>query len=1149
MLFGLAVILAAISGTATAHAAVGPHWDVRAIWGDTNLPPGGEGQFELQVRNVGDESAEEALTITDQLPAGVTATDIQWHFVTMAFESSGATYSLQVDLTEFCTGNGPGAAPSIVGATAITCVLPKEKPVTCCGGHSGTVHPVAELSKPLPLVGEFGYLPQILVDVAIGPLPPANPGTNKATVSGGGGPVPFSDEDQVPFGSTPAPFGVRSGSLLADDFTAAYPFGSALRTAGAHPFEQRVDFELDQRTGLGADGTRYLASAGLLKTAEVTLPRGMIGNPEALPKCDPTAFAESVASKSLGALGGTACPPDTQVGYISVWLQGGTNNFGRGGAANPNIKYVPIYNLVPPKGTPVDLAFNAVVVQAHIFAALDPAQNYAIKSVTPNVNNTLRPVRAVEATLWGVPGDPAHDRFRFNSEGVPGASFDAPIHPFYTNPADCGFDNGGHRIQVESYTNPGPLTAAQEYPDPMNVSGCDDPRFRFEPDIVLQPTSRAAGAPTGLDVHLEVPQRSDEVENASDLYAQSGKLAAIATPPLKKAVVTFPEGMTINPSAAQGLASCAPDQVKLGTNEPVTCPDASQYGTLTLHTPILPENVPMKGFVYIAKQNDNPFHNFLSLYLVIEEPDRGILVKIPGRLDLDPNTGQITTSFDELPQFPVSDMQMTLKGGVRAGLVQPTTCGTKTISAEFFTWQDPSTPHVVTDSYGITQKPDGSPCVNSLAERPFRPSLTAGTLNPTAGAYSPFAMRLTRSDEDQEFSQLGVTLPPGLAAKFAGVGICPEGGIAQALARETVAGDGALEQTDPSCPASSLIGTTEVGTGVGVPLTYVPGKVYLSGPYRGAPISLVVISPAIVGPYDLGVITVRTALNVNPVTAQGEATSDPLPQIFQGIPVRIRDIRLSLDRPDFTLNPTSCAEKQIEAKITGTGGNLASTVDDTASNLTNRFQAADCASLNFKPKLSFHLYGGTHRGAHPKLKAVLRARPGDANIAAASVALPHSEFLDQAHIKTVCTRVQFAAHECPAASIYGYAVAKTPLFGQPLEGPVYLRSSSHKLPDLVAALKGPASQPVEVDLDGRIDSINGGIRNSFEIVPDAPVESFILTMQGGNRGLLQNSVGLCSGTFRATAKFSAQNGKAITLHPAMRSACGKVRQQAGHHKR
>ena len=1122
-LVGLAALLAALLGGPAARAATGPLYDIKATWGDTNLPPGGEGQFTVQVRNIGDAAGteEEDLTITDELPASVTMTGIHWMFG-------------EVNLCEFeefgfhCSGVGTDTATVQAPGGFLSFLVPPPGSETS-EFNIGTPHP-------------GGYAPMLFIDVAVGSVG-SETGTNTATVSGGSGPT-AQDVDRVPFNGTRSTFGIVPGSFQADVFDDAFPFGSPARQAGDHPFEQRVNFDLNARSGVSAnDGTRESISNASLKTAEVTLPRGMIGNPEAVPKCDPLDFAQIGSSGEKGV--STGCPANTQVGYLNApFLIGGTD-YGRGSFTNPDelITRVAIYNLKPPKGVPADFGFNAGgFVQGHIYPVLDPTQDYAIKTLTPNISSLVT-VRGSEVTFWGVPGDPAHNKFRYYSKETEGkalgASFEgAAIRPLLTTPMDCGFDNGGARIRLESYNQPGQFTLPEEYGNPLNTEGCDDPRFRFEPKIALQPTDSHAGAPTGLDVHLQVPQRNDEAQNVEELYAQNGFAKGISTPPIKKAVVTFPEGMTLNPSAAQGLGSCSSAQIGLGTDKPVTCPDNSQYGTLTVHTPILPENAPPRGFIYIAKQGDNPFHNFISLYLVVEEPDRGILVKVPGRVDLNPQTGQITTTFDDLPQFPVSDMQMSLKGGVRAGLVNPSTCGTKTIHAEFFTWQDPSTPHPSDSSYDVTQRPDGSPCVNNLGERPFKPSLEAGTLNPTGGNFSPFIFRLTRTDDDQEVSQLGVTLPPGLAAKFAGVTMCPDAGIAQAISRSG-AGDGALEQSQPSCPASSQIGTTQAGTGVGVPLTYVPGKVYLAGPYQDAPLSIVVITPAVVGPFDLGVIAVRTALNVNPETAQGSATSDPLPQIFQGIPVRIRDIRLNLDRPGFTLNPTSCAEKQIAAHVTGTGGDVNTTADDTAVDLANRFQAASCASLGFKPKLSFRLFGDTKRGGHPKLRAVLKMPKGGANIAAASVALPRSEFLDQGHIKTVCTRVQFAAKACPVGSVYGHAVARTPLFDTPLEGPVYLRSSSHPLPDLVAVLKGPASQPVEVDLDGRIDSVNGGIRSTFETVPDAPVETFTLTMQGGKKGLLINSTGLCAKTNRATAKFTAQNGKTLTLHPAMRSACAK----------
>ncbi len=1108
----LAALLTLAAFAPCAQGAAGPLWDVKASWGPTDLAPGGNGQFQLQARNLGDEATEERLTITDVLPTGVTATAIHWG-------TSGA--------------NPPTSTCSGVGTEEVSCSLEGAE--------------LAALSTPFPADLEFkGYLPTIYVDVQVG-AGASGTAVNRASVEGGGS-ARFEESRQVSFGSTPPSFGVAPSSFEADLFNAAYPFGSPERQAGSHPFELRVGFELDQESGVGPDGTRYLAANGLLKTVVARMPRGFIGNPEAAPKCDAVQFAEEGSTQNS-----TGCPADTQVGYLDAALFIGTKKYGSqqaNGSLSENSPNgfgakVPIYNLMPPHGQPADFGFNvAGYVQGHIYANLDPAHDYAIKTVTPEISalQGLR-VRYSDVTFWGVPADPAHDPLRFypkETEGkVVGAPWgSAPIRPLLTEPSDCGVENGAAAIQVESYEESGVLSPELGAPSSLDVEGCTDPRFSFAPKIALQPTALEAGAPTGLAVHLEVPQQNDEAEKAAELYSEDPEdglkhVKAIATPPIEKAVVTFPEGMTLNPSAAQGLASCSAAEVGLGTDQPVRCPQASQYGTLIIHTPILPANAPPEGHIYIGPQTNSPFS--LTIYLVIEEPDRGILVKLPGKVTLNETTGQITTSFEDLPQFPVSDMQMSLKGGVRAGLVNPGTCGKKTISAQFFTWQDPNTPHSVESSFEVTRKPDGSPCFASLAERPFSPSLEAGTANNAAGTYSPYGLRVTRVDEEQELSRLAMKLPEGLLGSIAGVGLCPQSGIEQAEAR-TGAGQGALEQADPSCPASSRVGSIEAGTGVGVPLTYVPGTIYLAGPYEGAPLSVVVITPAVVGPFDLGVVTVRTALHVDPETARVSASSDALPLIFHGVLVRLRDLHLDLDRPHFTLNPTSCAEKQIETHIEGTEGRSADP--------KQRFQAADCAALGFKPKLYFRLLGPHGRGGHPQLRAVVKMPRRGANIARASVALPHSEFLDQSHIRTICTRVQFSAHQCPAGSVYGHAVARTPLFGTPLEGPVYLRSSSHKLPDLVAVLKGPPSEPVEFDLDGRIDSIHGGIRNTFSFVPDAPVESFVLTMQGAKKGLLENSTDLCAHVHRATAKFGAWNGKQALLRPAMRAQCGNAHTKA-----
>jgi len=1120
-LVGSLAVALAVAGAGLAQAApVGPEFVIKSTWGPTNMPPGGEGQFTLLVRNVGDQAGSGDLTIKDELPDGVTVKEI------------GGEFSFP------CSGQGTAVA---------SCTIPSEK--------------VPFLTRPPGRRAGFltlqptGYLPEIYVDVEIDPGVSAQ-GTNVATVEGAGAEA-FSDTDLVPFNPEPVTFGLAPGSFETDAFTAAYPFGERLRQAGAHPFEQRVNFDFRQRSGIDDGGNpdnepdpfhdfhRYTSPVGRVKTVEVTLPRGFIGNPEATPKCSPSEFAAKGA-----VVNSTRCPIESQVGVLNLTLANGTHNYGKGSFSNwASFSRIPIYSLEPPKGTPVDFGFVAgSIVQGHIYAKLDAAHHYAIKTVTPYISDLIG-VRSAQVTFWGVPGDPAHDGKRYYREAqevegesvAGGAPYGAPIRPLLTAPMDCGEENGGSLIRTDSYNDPGNFTPVEEDQHHMDVEGCDDLRFRFDPQVDLQPTNRDAGAPTGLDVHLEVPQRSDVVSDANDLYAENGDVQAIPTPPLKKAIVTFPEGMTLSPSAAQGLGTCSAAEIGIGTDSPVACPDNSRLGQLTLHTPILPKDEPMVGDIFIAKKGDNPFNNFLSMYFVIHDDQRGLLIKIPGKVDLDPNTGQIKVTFDDLPQFPVSDMQLSFKGGVRGALVNPTTCGQKRIRAEFFTWQDPGTPHVGESSYDVTRRPDGSPCVNSLGERPFKPQLQAGTVNPTAGAYSPFVFRLTRSDDDQEFSQLGVTLPPGLLAKIAGIGRCSEAAIGQAGA---VFRTGTEEVEHPSCPASSQIGSTEVGTGVGVALTYVPGKAYLAGPYHGAPLSMVVISPAIVGPYDLGVIVVRSAIDVNRETAQTDVKTDPFPQIFQGIPVRIRDIRVNVDRPETTLNPTNCNPMAVTARVTGTGGDVGSTADDTAADLRSRFQAANCADLGFKPKLTFRLRGGTHRGDFPALQATLRARPGDANLARTAVTLPHAEFLEQAHIATVCTRIQFNQDACPADSVYGHAGAVSPLFDKPLEGPVYLRSNGGErlLPDLVAKLEGE----VEVVLQGYIDTAdrklpNGEstaeIRNTFNVIPDAPVTRFSLRMKGGAKGLLVNSRNLCAKPPHASVRMVAQNGKISQTKPLLKTPC------------
>jgi hypothetical protein len=784
--------------------------------------------------------------------------------------------------------------------------------------------------------------------------------------------------------------------------------------------------------------------------------------------------------------------------------------------------------------------------------------DYGIRIASRNITSTFTLIYS-RATFWGVPADPVHDIQRCQSYGLgfidfcsgtsgdpefgPNSATTGTVKPFLTLPTSCSQPGEGLRFDlgIESWENPastaqGSFVTATDPPasTPLGTAGCD--RVPFAPDLTVQPTTDNAESPSGIAVSLTVPV--DGLENP----------VGISQSNLKDAKVSLPEGMTINPGYADGVQYCSASQVGLtsGDGDPIrfdkapdSCPDASQLGEVRIDTPLIDE--PLNGAVYVAQQNDpdtpgaeNPFNSLLGLYIVAE--GSGVQVKLAGEVAPDPKTGQVTTTFLNNPQVPFSRFTLKFKGGQRAPLAMPSSCGTYTTTAQLTPWARPTQPVTVADSFKVSHGPDGGPCLaDSPGARGFSPQLSAGSVNPQAGAYSRFVLRMSRNDGEQEITSFSADLPPGLSGKLAGVAKCPDAAIESAKTKS-----GAQELANPSCPASSQVGSVLVGSGVGSLLTYVPGKVYLAGPYKGSPLSVATITPAKTGPFDVGTVVVRSALRVDPDDAQvhvDSAGSDPIPTIKEGITLHVRDIRVNMDRPDFTLNPTNCNPFAITARLTGTGADFANPGDDSTASPSNRFQVANCAALGFKPKLSFHLKGGTNRGDYPAFTATLKARPGDANIARTAVTLPHSEFLAQEHIRTVCTRVQFAADACPPASIYGQAKATSPLIDAPLQGPVYLRSSSNPLPDLVAKLDGE----FEVVLVGRIDSINQSIRNTFDVIPDAPVTQFTLSMQGGKKGLLVNSKNLCKGVNRADVRMTGQNGKTYNYKPVVSDRCKKAR--------
>ncbi|MGN6216433.1 MAG: hypothetical protein ACTHN7_05690, partial [Solirubrobacterales bacterium] len=759
----------------------------------------------------------------------------------------------------------------------------------------------------------------------------------------------------------------------------------------------------------------------------------------------------------------------------------------------------------------------------HVDAGLDAGSGYGIEAAALNTT-AAEGLISVDATIWGVPHDPSHDGERFcpapgGGETTTGLGGECPsdeelesdLSPFLRNPTSCSAAPVA-RLKVDAWQAPGDFVEAASEMPPME--GCDE--VPFEPSLALAPTTASADSPTGLAVNLHLPQPQSTTEPGEA--------------DLRKAVVTLPEGLVVNPAGADGLDACSPAQIELDGGKPARCPDASKIGTVTVSTPLL--EGPLSGGVYVATPHENPFDSLLALYIAVEDPTTGVVVKLAGRVEADPATGRLTTTFDQNPQLPFEDLKLDFFEGPRAALRTPATCGTFTTEGVLTPWTAPEGEDAtLSSSFQIDSGAGGSACIGSVGQEPNDPGFSAGTLNPQAGAYSPFVLHLSRAPGSQEIEGVSTTLPPGLVGRLAGIPYCSEQEIQKAATR-----DGRAEAAHPDCPAASQVGRVMVGAGS--QLLYVPGKVYLAGPYQGAPLSLAVITPAVAGPFDLGTVVVRAALHVDPVTAQIHAVAGPIPQILEGIPLDVRSVAIELDRPQFTLNPTSCEPMAIAGTVLSSLGQAAAP--------SSRFQVGGCDALPFAPQLALSLKGGTKRGAHPALKAVLTARPGEANIGAAQVTLPHSEFLEQGHIQTICTNVQFNegggnGEHCPAESVYGFARAETPLLDHPLEGPVFLRSSQHELPDLVAALGGQ----IDVVLDGRVDSVNERLRNTFELVPDAPVQTFTLEMQGGAKGLLVNSTDICEHpkAHRALAYFAGHNGKLSSSRPVLKASCKKAKKK------
>lgn len=882
--------------------------------------------------------------------------------------------------------------------------------------------------------------------------------------------------------------------------------GQFFETAAAHPPVGFTQFIVKHKP----PGQTPVAE---LKTVRVDLPVGLSVNPGATERCPLETF-------EAGAGG---CPKESEVG--KSFVTAAAPLLGTPIDPIPGVTEVGVYNIVPPRGEParfgLELAGNEVFLEADVAWSADYHEGFTIK--VP---------KALPLEFEGLPIQALILKNRLVFDGTAGDG------TFITTPSTClgeaGPGGSGTAYSTyllassyaeeanPAYSFPADAAPAFESPIPPGTSPKSCATIPYDPALAIDPGTPVTDSPAGATVDVDVPHilGGGSQDSANTRTAQ----------------VSLPVGMGLNPAAADGLQTCTDAQFGKGTRNPSGCPAASKVGRATIESPPLPEG-DLTGDVFVGQQlsRDPASGQEYRIFVEAGSPRYGIVVRLVGNVSADPRTGQLTTTFAENPQVPFTSFALDFDDGPRAVLTSSPVCAS-TAGGRFTPWSG-TPPAERLRPLLLTSAPGGAGCAKTLGERPFAPSFAAQPRTNKAGAYSPFAVRIGRPAGQQELKGADVTLAPGMTGKLAGIPYCPEPALAAAAAAA-----GSAERANSSCPAKSLVGSAQVSAGSGSAPLQIDGKVFLSGPYRGAPLSLAAITPATTGPFDLGTVVVRVALFVDPETAQIRALSDPVPDVYGGAKLSIRSVDLDLDRPDFARNPTSCGPLSTAGVLNGGGSDPASPAAFSAFPVSAPFQTSECERLGFRPKLFTRLYGGRkamRRSGHPKFRAVLLAREGDANIGRAALTLPHSQFLDQSHIRTVCTRVQLAAGSCPQRSIYGYARAKTPLLDDELAGPVYLVSSDNELPDLLADLHGQ----VDVRLRGVISASKARIKNVFQPLPDVPVSKFVLTMKGGKRGLLVNSRDLCARPSFSFMNFKAQNGKKLKKKrlPLRVPACGGSR--------
>jgi hypothetical protein len=875
-----------------------------------------------------------------------------------------------------------------------------------------------------------------------------------------------------------ATFGVTAFS-----FEPADQEGHAYAQAGGHPYALTDSFALSTSPNPEIGETDADAN---LRDIRTELPPGLIGNPNAVPKCAPYNVAHA------------DCPGASQVGVLTVY----TSREPTGGGKKP------IYNLIPPKGLAAQLGarFNNFVT-VHIDARVRTGGDYGVTAEVLS-SSAAESVTGATVTLWGVPAEASHDSERgcpqpeqVNEE--PPCSSDAPPVPFLTNPTSC-LGPQTTRMSADSWQDIGGFVqAGSEMP---GFTGCE--RLSFTPSISVRPETSTADSPTGLAVDLHIPQN----ENPTGL----------AEADLKDAVVALPQGVTVNPSSANGLQACSPAQIELNGPQPARCPEPSKIGSVEIDTPLVDH--PLDGGVYVAQQgNDgpaqgaNPFGSLLAIYIAVYDPETGVVVKLAGEVKADPATGQLTTSFLNNPQLPFEDLKLDIFGGPRSPLATPAACGNYTTTTSLTPWSAPESgpPATPSSSFAITSGVNGGSC--PAGSLPFSPSLMAGSTNIQADAFVPFATTVSREDGNQNLSVVQLHLPVGLLGKLASVTPCAE----------PLASLG-------TCGPESEIGQTTVSVGLGPnPYTISGGRVFITGPYKGAPFGLSIAAPAKAGPFDLGsgpcdCVVVRAKVEIDPYTSALTVTSDSLPTMLDGIPLQLKHINVTIDRPGFTFNPTNCSKLVITGTITGEQG--ASTPASVP------FEVANCATLPFKPSLSASTQAKTSKVDGASLVVKVTQKPGEANIHTVDLQLPLVLPTRDSTLNKACTEAQFNANPagCPSGSVIGTATAHTPVLQVPLTGPAYLVShGGAAFPDVEYVLQADErGGDVEIVLDGKTQIKKGITYSHFETVPDAPISSFETDLPEGPHSIFSTErpgvTNLCALSLLMPTTIVGQNGAQVT---------------------